>query len=108
DVYIASCYSTLPYTLLTVPCTLISYVLISDELSILSFVTGIAAVWTVALIFLSTITVHDYSFGKNLVVGLLTILGIIFILFIALLFVSLGGRMISLVSSIITELSYRP
>lgn len=107
DVYIAVGYSTVPYVMLMIPCTLISYVLITDELSILSLVTGLALYWSIALVFLGMMTVHDYSFGKNIVVTVLTIAGIAFILFILLIFFNLTGRVQSLIVSIINEISYR-
>ncbi len=107
DVYIAVGYSTVPYVMLMIPCTLISYVLVTDELSILSLVTGLALYWSIALVFLGMMTVHDYSFGKNIVVTLLTILGIAFILFILLIFFNLVGRVQSLIVNIVNEISYR-
>ncbi|MBO4467918.1 MAG: hypothetical protein J5766_01320, partial [Clostridia bacterium] len=36
NVYTAVCYSTVPYAIFTIPMTLLSYVLVSDELSILN------------------------------------------------------------------------
>ena len=60
-----------------------------------------------ALIFFSMITVHDYTLGKNVLVSILTVLGMAFILFLLFIFVSLIGRMISLVSAVGTELSLR-
>ena len=107
DVYIAVGYSTVPYVMLMIPCTLISYLLVADELSILSLVTGLALYWSIALVFLGMMTVHDYSFGKNIVVTVLTILGIAFILFILLIFFNLTGRVQSLIVNIVNEISYR-
>ena len=107
DVYVAVCTSTLPVTLLVLPCTVVSHFLILEELPILAMVTNVAYVWMGALIFFSMITVHDYTLGKNILVSILTVLGMAFILFLLFIFVSLVGRMISLVSSVVTELSLR-
>lgn len=107
DVYMAVSYSTVPYILVTIPTTLISYFLITDELGILSMVVGVATVWMALLIFLGLMSVHDYSFGKNIAVCILTVIGIAFILFVVIIFVNLGGRMLSLVTNIISEVSYR-
>lgn len=107
DVYIAVAYASVPYSILTIPCTLISYVLIESELTILSLVTVLGTVWVLLLIFCGMMTIHDYSLGKNFVVSILTIIGIIFILFIVLVFANVIGRMIALVINIIEELSYR-
>ena len=99
--------STLPVTLLVLPCTVVSHFLILEELPILAMVTNVAYIWMAALIFFSMITVHDYTLGKNVLVSILTVLGMAFILFLLFIFVSLIGRMISLVSAVGTELSLR-
>ena len=107
NVYIAVCYSTVPYAVFTIPMTLISYVLISDELSILNLFSSVIIAWVLMLVFCGLMTVHDYSFGKNIVVSILTVLGIAFMLFIMMIFLSLTGKVVSLITSIITEVSYR-
>ena len=107
DVYVAVGTSTLPVTLLVLPCTVVSHFLILEELPILAMVTNVAYIWMAALIFFSMITVHDYTLGKNVLVSILTDLGMAFILFLLFIFVSLIGRMISLVSAVGTELSLR-
>ena len=107
DVYVAVGTSTLPVTLLVLPCTVVSHFLILEELPILAMVTNVAYIWMAALIFFSMITVHDYTLGKNVLVSILTVLGMAFILLLLFIFVSLIGRMISLVSAVGTELSLR-
>ena len=87
--------------------TLISYLLISDELMILNLFTSVIIAWVLLLVFCGLMTVHDYSFGKNIVVSALTVVGIAFMLFIMIIFLSLTGKVISLLTSIITEVSYR-
>ena len=107
NVYVAVCYSTVPYAVCTIPITLISHVLISDELTILNLFSSVIIVWVLLLVFCGLMTIHDYSFGKNIVVSVLTVLGIGFMLFIMIIFISLTGKVISLVTSIVTEVAYR-
>ena len=107
DTYIAVSYATVPYALCTIPLTLISHVLISDELSILNLFTTVVLAWVLMLVFSGLMTIHDYSFGKNILVCALTIAGIAFMLFIGIVFLSLTGKVISLITSIVTEVSYR-
>ena len=87
DVYVAVGTSTLPVTLLVLPCTVVSHFLILEELPILAMVTNVAYIWMAALIFFSMITVHDYTLGKNVLVSILTVLGLAFILFLLFIFV---------------------
>ena len=105
--YISVCYATVPYAITTIPFTIISYFLVTDELSILSLASGIVLAWVLMLVFFGLMTVHDYSFGKNLLVSFLTVVGVGFILFIMMIFVSLCGKMITMLSSVISELSFR-
>lgn len=107
DVYIAVAYATVPYSLVTIPCTLLSHVLIESELMILGLVSTIALIWVLLLIFCGMMTIHDYGLGKNIIVSILTIVGIVFILFIILVFANVIGRMIGLVINVIDELAYR-
>lgn len=107
DVYIAVCYASVPYALVTIPCTICSYVLTADELGILGMVTTAVMWWMIVLILFGSMTVHEYSFGKNLIVCALTLVGIVFLLFIVLVFISLSGKMLSAFESIVNELNYR-
>lgn len=107
DVFIAVSYATVPYAICTIPFTLIGYVLIDQELSILAICTSAVLMWVILLVFCGLMSVHDYSFGKNIVVCGLSVLGIAFILFILIIFISLGSKVASLIASIISEISYR-
>lgn len=107
EVYTAVGYASIPYTLLTIPSTLVSHVMISDELSLLGLLSSLAVAWTLFLILCGMMTIHDYSFGKNLVVTVFTVFGIIFILFLLLVFFNLTGKMVALVVNIINEINYR-
>ena len=59
------------------------------------------------LIFFGIMTTHGYSMGKNLLITICTIVAMIFIAFLIMLFSNLVSRMVSFVSEIITEISYR-
>lgn len=107
DVYIAVAYATVPYSLVTIPCTLISYCLTESELMILGLVSTLALAWVLLLVFCGMMTIHDYGLGKNVIVTVLTIVGIVFILFILLVFANVIGRMIGLVINVVDEIAYR-
>ena len=107
NVYTAVCYSTVPYAVCMIPMTLLSYVLTMDELGILNLFGSVLIAWVLMLVFCGLMTVHDYSFGKTIVVTALTVAGIAFMLFILIIFLSLTGKVISLITSMVTEVSYR-
>ena len=107
DIFIACSYSLLPIPMLIVPATILSNVCTNSEKDIVGFISTLAFIWLGLLIFFGTQVTHDYSMGKNIVTILGTAVGMIFIMFIALLFSTLVGKMISLVTNIITEIQYR-
>ena len=107
DIYIAVCYSLIPLILFLLPTSIIAHFLILEELPILAVASNIGYAWMAALIFFGMMVTHDYSLGKNIVVSLLTIVGIGIILFLLMIFFSLCGRMISLVNNIINEVTFR-
>lgn len=107
DIYCVACYSLLPLILFLVPTTILTNFLTLSEGQILSFVEGLAYVWTVALIFLGILTIHSYSFFKNIVAIILSLVAMIVIVFLALLVVILTVRVYSFFDTIVTELLYR-
>lgn len=107
DIFVCSAYSLVPYVVLSIPATLLTNVLSLDEVAIATLLYTISYVWLGFLLFFGIMTTHGYSMGKNFVITICTIVGMIFIAFIAMLFSNLVTRMVSFVSEIITELSYR-
>lgn len=107
DIFIATSYALIPMVLFTVPCTVISNFLITEELGILSFASGVGIFWMGLLVFFGAMVTHEYSLGKNILVSILTIVGIALILFLLMTFFSLSGRMIDWVVNMINEISFR-
>lgn len=107
DIYVATSYALVPMILFQIPVTLIGNFLVTEELGILSFAMNIGFFWTGLLIFFGSMITHEYSLGKNILVCLLTILGIAIILFLVMIFFSLSGQMVELVNNVINEISFR-
>lgn len=107
DIFIACSYSLLPIPMLIIPATILSNVCTNSEKDIIGFISTLAFIWLGILIFFGTQVTHDYSMGKNVITILGTAVGMVFIMFIALLFSTLVGKMVSLVTNIITEMQYR-
>ncbi len=107
DVFIAASYSLVPLPLLIVPATIYSNFCVSTETDIISFVGTLAFVWLGILIFFGTMVTHDYTLGKNFITILGTLVAMVFIMFIAVLFTTLIGKIVSLITNIVTEIQYR-
>ncbi len=107
DICIAVCYSLVPLPLLIVPATIFSNVVTINEMDIVTLVVSLGFIWAGFLIFFGTMVTHDYSLGKNVVMIVCSIVGMVFIMFVALLFTTLLGKIVSFVTNIITEIGYR-
>ena len=107
DIVVAMSYSLLPLPMLIIPATIMSNVVISNEVKLLNLLTSAAFIWVGILLFFGTQVTHDYSLGKNMLTVFGTLLGMIFIMFIGILFTTLLGKIVSLISNIVIEISYR-
>ena len=107
DIVIAMSYSLIPLPLLIIPATIVSNVVIASEVKLLNLLTSAAFIWVGILLFFGTQVTHDYSLGKNMLTIVGTLIGMIFIMFIGILFTTLLGKIVSLISNIVIEISYR-
>ncbi len=107
DIFIASSYALVPIPLLGIPATIATNFFSLSEAQFVTLLLGLSYVWMGMLIFFGSMTTHGYSMGRNIVITLFTIVGMVFILFVMLLFTNLITRMIAMVRDIITEVSYR-
>ena len=107
DIFIASSYSLLPIPILIIPATILSNFVTVTESSLITMFTVIAFIWLGILLFLGTMVTHDYSIGKNFLTIFATVVGMVCIMFLAILFVTLIGKLVSLVANIVTELQFR-
>ena len=93
DIFIACCYALLPLVLTIVPTTIISNFVLVDEVNILNLVVTIGFIWVGILIFFGMMVTHDYSMFKNILTSGGAILGMVVIMFIAILFSTLLGKL---------------
>ncbi|MBR6781890.1 MAG: YIP1 family protein [Clostridia bacterium] len=107
DVFVACSYSLLPIPMLVIPATIYSNFCISTETDIIGFISAFAFIWLGMLIFFGTMVTHDYSMGKNVITVLGTIVGMVFIMFVAVLFTTLVSKIVSLITNIVDEIQYR-
>lgn len=107
DIYIATCYALTPLPILILPTIWLSNIVTADEMSLLALVSTIAFVWFAFLVFFAMMVIHDYSLGKNVLTTLGTIVAAAFIMFVAVLFSTLLGKIFSFGYNIYVELSLR-
>lgn len=107
DIYIMTCYSMTPIILMNIPVTVASNFLVNEEADFLSFFVALGYVWMVILIFVGTMIIHDYHFNKNLGSIVLSIVGIGVMLFLAILFLTLGQKIFDFLKVVYEEIAFR-
>ena len=107
DIMIACCYALAPLPILLIVSTLLSNIVTLNEAAIISLLVTIGFIWAGFLLFFGMMVTHDYSLFKAIVTTLGTILAMAVIMFVAILFTSLLGKILGFITSIYTELSYR-
>ena len=107
DIFVATSYALVPIPILIIPSVIISNFSLATEATIINLLVSIAFIWCGLLIFFGTMVTHDYTFSKNVITSLGTIVGMGVIMFIGILFSTLLAKIVSFISSIVIEITYR-
>lgn len=107
DIYMAMCYALVPYIMIQLPMILVSNMLTYEEGSLYSVMLSISIVWSVFLVFVGLMEIHDYGPGKTFIFIIVTIVGACVIIFLALVFLSLLNDAVGFFVSLYREAAYR-
>ena len=107
DIVLISAYALLPLILSDLAGILLSNVLTLREGAFLAFLSSASLLWAGLLLFIGVLSVHRYSAPKSLASILLTVAGILFVLFLGALVYSLFRQMMVFFGNIFTEIMYR-
>ena len=107
DIYIMSCYSMFPLIFTNIITTVMSNGMTLAEGDFISFISTIGFVWMVGLMFVGSMVVQDYRFNKNLGMIVASIVGMAVVLFLALLFVTVGQKMVDFFIALYEEITFR-
>lgn len=108
DIIIASAYALVPLILINLPLIIISNYLTLEEGAFYYLCITVALMWSMALLFSGTVmTTHEYSFTKALATTVFTLMGMIFTLFLGILFFNLLEQVTLFINEVFTEMVYR-
>ncbi|MBQ6399557.1 MAG: YIP1 family protein [Clostridia bacterium] len=107
DIYTAMCYALVPYILIQLPMILVSNMLTFEEASLYSVMLSISVIWSVFLVFVGLMEVHDYGPGKTFIFMIVTVVGAAVIIFLLLVFFSLLSDALSYFISMYREIVFR-
>ena len=107
QILMAVSYCTVPLTVANVLCTVLSNVLVNDEAVFVTVIESASYLLFAFLLLAAMLEIHQYSFMKTLVTSAFTLLGMLIMVFVAMLAVELIQQMLVFVESVYKEISYR-
>lgn len=106
-IVVSSAYAIFPLAIVNIPICLLTNFLALDESVFITTLTYIGFTWSAILVFSAMMVINNYSFLRNIVNTLLSIITMIIIAFIIFLFINLVGRVVGFLTNIYTELRFR-
>lgn len=107
DILSAVGYALLPVVLIRLPLVGFSHMITLDEGSFYQVFGAISYIWAAFLLFVGTMTIHQYSVSKTVMTCIITIVGMGILMFIGLLFFNVIQQMGTFVMVIYKELRFR-
>ncbi len=107
DIWIAVTYSLLPSILFTALNIVLSYFFTVTESTFYNFFTVFGTTWTILLVFLGLMVMHQYTVTKTVFSVFATLVIILCFVFLILLFMSIYQQIYSFVVNIVREIIIR-
>jgi hypothetical protein len=104
EIFTVVCYSLVPSLFGSIVYVIATNVLVPDEAAFLSILTLICTGYTLLMIMVGTMIVHDYSFMKFIGTALLTLVGCAIVLFLIIAITILVQQTWGFISTIYTEI----
>lgn len=107
NIFIYCAYSFIPSAVAAFIVTFISQYMILTEAVFVQAILLIGYVWTGILLFMGMMTVHSFTFKKTVVMLLLTLVGMLLIVFLLMLMAVLYSQVSSFLTTIMYEIFYK-
>lgn len=107
DIMIAVGYGTVPATCGMVIATVISKFVADEEQAFYTIILAVSIAWTIIMIIMGIMQMHNFTLGKTLGTLLLTFIALFIIVFLLLLLSNLIGKVYNFCRSVYTEIIFR-
>lgn len=107
DIYIMTCTAMFPLIFTNILTAVMSNGMVLEEKDFLVFISYVGYVWMIGLIFAGSMVIHEYLFQKNVLMIVSSIVGMGVMLFLALLFVTVGQKMVDFFVTVYEEVAFR-
>ena len=107
NIFVSVAYSMVPYMIMAPIAIVLSYVLTQNEAFLITLVWYIGILWSAALVILSILNVHNYTFKQTVKNVLLTLFfAIVALILVAILYL-VWDKFIEFIGEVISEEEYR-
>lgn len=107
EIFIVVSYSLLPMTVINLCYTMFSRVLTESEGSFLALLVLLSQAYFVIILAIGTMKIHDFSFSKFVGTSVLSLIGLLLIVFIGAMVIILAQQFISFFSTLLYEIVLR-
>lgn len=107
NVYMYTCYALSPMLIGLPLLTVLSNFISNDEMALYSIIQILMYIWVAFLLFVGTVTVHQYTAGKAVLAILIIFIGIGIIVFLFLLCITVGQQMTGFIERLWEEIRMR-
>ena len=107
DICVVAANALVPYIIVRFLTTCGSWILAGDEQVFLTYAVVVSEIWAFFIAFSGLEEIHEYSFMKTILAIFLTVVGLIIILFLALMLIMLFQQVYFFILSLIYEIKYQ-
>lgn len=107
DIWITTNYSMIPFVISNIVYIILSNYMKMDEKIFLVWILYIGIIWTALLLIKGLESIHQYSIPSTLLSIVITIIGILIIIFLCVLLLSLTQQFIGFIVTVIKEIMIR-
>ena len=107
EIFTVICYSLIPMVIANFVYIVLTHVFVPDEVPFLTTIMTAFRIYSVIMLIIGTIIIHDFSFGKFVGTSALTVLAMAIILFIIVLIIVLVQQFIAFGATVYNEIIFR-
>lgn len=107
EIFTVVTYSLMPMIVGNFAYTILTHFLVPEEAAFMSVIMTVLQLYSIVMIIMGSIIIHDFSFGRFVFTALLTFLGIAIVIFVGVLIIILVQQFLAFISTVYNEIIFR-
>lgn len=107
EIFIVTVYGLIPTVLGTFTGLILSHILVPDEFVFVTILQTVCVLYSVFMIIVGLMRIHDFEFGKFLFTTFLTFIAMIIVVFLIFLMFLLTQQLVGWIQTLFIEIKYR-